>query len=519
MPSSCGRPEDLLTYESLTALDEFARIKATRDTYCGIAGCLTAEIDGGDDSTETADRRDNYEAICYNLNILLLDATDGVATNEAELMATHWGEFRDELSLTTRRSYPLGRVLEEISTYLDGIDVTETADISTFVLSDEVVRVITDPDYADIAYEDSVTTEDAEVEVTARELKNFEKASDTFELDDKESCVDIPCTFYPEIEVDDLVAEEPIDLDATSDLTDEDLITLFQSLMCTINANIQEQFTHNRLDAKTFGDLYGSVIATTLASSVEFTTKRAALDIEAKKLQLEQDNNKYTAALAKAQAEVALVQAEIAITKLPLEMDKLGQDVKLVERQVIHTRRQVEQTKASTRATYDTMAEGRKTSELEREQIKAATQKIKKDTAEITANGVKERRLTSARTENTRVDTRVKRVQGKVLAVDRALKQAQVKQTDVRTSEERATGASNRRVNNAEVQTKNKIASLYNEQRKGLVRTHRERVLNIAVNAWATQLENLGGENMVIEGIKGAELSSRFERTFLDAGI
>ena len=516
----CPRPETTLTFEILSSLTEVERLLFIRGTYCNIAACLQAEIDGGEDDTEILDRASHTRSVCENMQMLLIDFNDGVLTDDAELMSTHLGTLRDELATTTRRSYPLGTILADLDGWLDGIEVTATTNIAVFRLSPTTERIITEPSYADIMYEASIRTEDRDVEVEERELLDFEEKSDTFELDDKESCIKEPCTFKPEIDVDLELEQEPIvELDADSGLTNDDLTTLFEDLMCKVDGSIHSQYAQLRLDSKTFGEMYGGAISSTLQAAVSFVTQKAKLDLEAKRLQLEQNKGRYETALAKARIEAELLKIEIAKAKLPLEMAKLGQEAKLTERQVIHTRRQIEQTKASTRATYDTMAEGRKTGEVDRERIEANIEKIYKDTDELTANGLKDRQFTSARTQNTRVDTAVKKEQSKLTSADIALKKAQTHKTDSSRREERENGASNRRVNNAEVQTKNKIASLYNEQRKSMVRTHREKVLNIGVNAWATQLENLGGENMVIEGVKGAELSSRMERAFLDAGL
>ena len=99
------------------------------------------------------------------------------------------------------------------------------------------------------------------------------------------------------------------------------------------------------------------------------------------------------------------------------------------------------------------------------------------------------------------------------------LKKHQAYATKVQTAETKANGAASRRMTNAEIQSKNKQASLYDQQRKTYIHGQRQDTLKLLKDMWTIQIDTLGAEGMVIEALKGPELSSKIERHSLDTGL
>ena len=87
------------------------------------------------------------------------------------------------------------------------------------------------------------------------------------------------------------------------------------------------------------------------------------------------------------------------------------------------------------------------------------------------------------------------------------------------TEEAKLNGASQRRVAAADVQTRNKQASLYEQQRKNYVHGQRLDILKVFKDIWAAQIDTLGAEGMAVEVVKGPEFGAKLERASLDAGL
>jgi len=504
-------------FEDLVNLTETERLAFMRTQYEAVLATCTDE-----------DKKDGIRQSLAILNQSMVDATDGVPTSKAELMSTFLGDTRDVLSPTTRRSRPLGTVITELDTFTDGISVGASPDESTFDTS--IADTTPDPDFTGITYTPSIAIPEVDLaELKDRGMLDYTDKSNVDNYDDTHnSCLnDLQCTYekydIPKYTVTDIDASES-DLDVS--IADEDITSgcangdgLFDKLMTAIDSSINLQFKNSRLDNKTFGQFYATTISSAMQQTTDFLLQKKRLELEAIKLKVEQDRFeidkervKYDLALVKAKTQRELLEIEFFRDQSPLILAKLTQETKATEKSVELTTKSIEKEEATTIGIYDDIAENRLTNKLKREELTTRIEVAQHGMKETSLNGEKDRNLKEAQIEQARVGIRTSKFEA-LLAKYKAYS------TKVQTEEAKATGASTRRVNNAEVQTKNKIASLYDQQRKNYIHGQRNDTLKLMKDLWVAQIDTLGAEGMVIEAIKGPEFSSRLERAALDNGV
>jgi len=517
--ADCERP--IVPYEDLTGKTDEERLLYIRTLYeAKLKACKPT-------TDKNKDARAGFESTLEDLNASLLDITEAVPTDKHELFATFYGPTRDKLSDRTRRTRPWGTVISEIETFCDKIPVTETKPRSEFTV--DTPDNTPAPDFTGIKYVPSHETGPVDAKGYGRKFIDFkdDKNKDLFDETHKTCLQDLPCTYDPledpNVETKDV---DIPDTDFDMEICDEDITTgcangtgLYDKLMTAIDSSIDLQFKNSRLDAKSFGEFYASAMSSAMQQTTAFLIQKKQLLLEAERLALEhdkfhhgKDKYKHETALIKAQAEKVLLEMEVLKKEAPLLLAKLTQDTKASEKSVELAGKQIEAAEASTVATYNGIGEANATGKYQREQIKVAIDKVRKDIEETTMNGVLNRNLTEAKVEQTRVGIRTAKF-------DALLKKYQAYQTKVNISESKATNASNRRLINADIMAKNKQASLYNQQRKTYIHGQRAEVLKIMKDMWNVQIDTLGPEGMAVEAIKGPEFSSRLERAALDVGV
>jgi len=575
--SVCALP--IPHYEALKGKSEEQRLLDMRFAYQETLACYAVRLsptctEGMVDANIVImqDVVRGIEASLTTINTALINIDDAIPVTSAELMTTFLGDYRDPLSPMTRRSTPMGTIVQELDTFTDNIDVATTADRSEFavVTPDD----LPDPNFDGIEYVPSTETATTDSEGFDREYIDFNKDynKDTYS-EEHETCLqDLPCTFEErEIEerdkpeIDEITTEE-VDVEETPDLeidvdveiSDEDITSgcangdgLFDKLMTAIDSSIDLQFKNSRLDNKAFGEFYASAISSAMQQTTAFLVQEKQLLLDKAKLDviiaefnlkkdssdldnaLKEEKSKYDIALTKAKTEQTmyaslLTQAQVVETEVktdqmlfeieerkvrtPLDLAKLTQDTKSSEKQVELLGKQIEGAEANVVATYNTIGETNATNEYKREEAKVLIDKTQKDIAETTMNGVLNRNLTEAKIEQTRVGI-------KTAKYDAMLKKYQAYATKVQTEEAKANGASSRRMTNADIQSKNKQASLYDQQRKTYIHGQRNDTMKLLKDMWTIQIDTLGAEGMVIEALKGPELSSKIERLSLDTGL
>ncbi len=551
--AGCLPPE--ITYEDLVGKTQHERLMFMRSAYnARLASCT-----GG--TTADEDARAGFQQAVANLNDALVDVDDGIPTTQSELFTSFYGPTRDELDPRTRRSQPFGTVITDMDGYEDNIPVTETDPAEDF--EEKIVDDTPTPDFTGIEYVASTVTPKQVSEGITRALVDFADPDSRDEYSEEhESCLtELPCVFeeptykldtLTEIPVDNIAFDEPekLNIDLDVEILDEDITSgcangtgLFDKLMTAIDSSIDLQFKSSRLDNKTFGEFYASTISAAMQQTTQFLVQKEQLELDKAKVEIAIaefnlknlaagiDNKlkiekakydiallkyktlqaKHSALLTKAQTADVLLGKEERKQKIPLELSILTQQARAEEKKVELTARQIEESRANIISMYNTIGEGNATGIYQREQMKTNVEKTKKDIAELTANGVLNRNLTEAKIEQARVGV-------KTAKFDTLLKKYQAYGTKVATEESKATGASNRRLTSADIQSKNKQASLYDQQRKTYIYGQRAEVLNIMKDMWNTQIDTLGPEGMAVEAIKGPELSSRLERAALDVG-
>ena len=519
-------------YEDMTGLSEKDRLLFMRTGYQEAQDCLGFKLSDcplTDDEKLVAE--DRYAAVTQALitvNDALVDLEDGVPVTPAELMSTNLGDERDPLSDSTRRSTPLGTIVQELDTYKDNIPTEETDPIEEFeVDTEDDIEV---PNFDDINYEESTEADAEEVQAIVRELIDFREDDnkDMYSESHKSCMDDMACTFdeikakpgqLPDLDYDEneVIDVEIDDEDITSGCANGD--GLYDKLMTAIDSSIALQWKNSRLDAKTFGVFYAGAMSSAMQQTTAFLIQKEQLKLDAARLKIEADkqslaeiNQKYTTALLIAQTTKVILETAALQKSIPIDLAKLTQEAKLAEKSVELTTRQIEKQEADVVATYNTIAETRVTNGYERIRIKQSTQKISQDIEETTMNGKVTRDATIANTTKTRVDI-------KTAKFDAILRKYQAYASKVATEESKATGAANRRLTNADIQPKNKQASLYDQQRKTYIYGQRESVLKLMKDMWTIQIDTLGAEGMAIEAIKGPEMSSKLERAALDVGM
>ena len=487
--SACATP--IPNYEGLTGFDEKGRLLEMRKGYESAKDCFIKRLEPactkGLTDANIATMEDSLRGVTASLttiNNALLNLDDGVPTSRAELMSTFLGDSRDALSMSTRRTRPMGTIIQEVDTFMDSIKVSTTKPAKDFETN--TPDDIKDPNYDGIKYTPSVVTDDVKYSKEHQScLENLECTFDEF---------DHPEDYLTEPDID---LNEPLDVN----ISDEDITSgcangtgLYDKLMTAIDSSIDLQFKNSRLDAKQFGTFYASAMTAAMQQTTAFLVDKQRLRIEAEHLVLEQnkynlsfDKHKYDTLLAKVQAEKTLLEMEMFKLVSPLQLAKASQDAKLAEKTVELTTRKVESEEANTYTLY-------------------------KNIMETEANGVLNRNLTEAKVEQTRVGI-------KTAKFDSILKKHQAYATKVQTAETKANGAASRRMTNAEIQSKNKQASLYDQQRKTYIHGQRQDTLKLLKDMWTIQIDTLGAEGMVIEALKGPELSSKIERHSLDTGL
>jgi hypothetical protein len=514
----------IFTYEELAGKSTRDRLLYMQDKYrqlITICGKSTAQ-------TDEDVKQDTIEMYRQNLNNIreaLIDIDEGVPTSKAELFTSFYGLRRDKLDERTRRTRPWGTVITEIDTYLDKIPVVETPGKKVYEVA--TPDTIPEPDFSDIKYRPSKTTPDNDSLGIARDYIDFEVSRDKYSTKHESCLTDLPCTYdrYKDPAIKLPEAEDP-DKKFDVDIPDAAITSgcangdgLFDKLMAAIDSSITLQFKSNRLDNKTFGQFYAQAISAAMQQTTSFLVQKEQLKLDAEKLAIEyrkfysdKEYRKYETALLKAQITKAILETEMFKDKAPIELAKLTQEAKGSERQVELLTKQTEYEEARIVATYNEIGETNATGLYLREQAKVNIDKTKKDIEEITANGVINRNLTEAKVEQAKAGI-------KAAKFDALLKKYQAYNTKVSTNEMKATNAANRRLTAADVQTKNKQASLYDQQRKTYIQKQRADVLNIMKDMWNVQIDTLGPEGMAVEAIKGPEFSSRLERAALDVGV
>jgi len=487
--SPCATP--IPNYEGLLPLDEKSRLLEMRTGYESAKDCFNKRLEPTCTANLTdaniATMEDSLRGVVASLttiNNALLNLDDGVPTSRAELMTTFLGDSRDVLSRSTRRTKPMGTIIQEIDTFTDSILVGTTKPAADFETS--TVDDTKDPNFDGIKYIPSKVTDEVKYSKEHQScLENLECTFDEF---------DHPEDYLTEPDID---LNEPLDVD----IADDDITSgcangtgLYDKLMTAIDSSIDLQFKNSRLDAKQFGTFYASAMTAAMQQTTAFLVDKQRLRIEAEHLVLEQnkynlsfDKHKYDTLLAKVQAEKTLLEMELFKLMSPLQLAKASQDAKLAEKSVELTSRKVESEEATTYTLY-------------------------KNIMETEENGVLNRNLTEAKVEQARVGT-------KTAKFDTILKKYQAYATKVQTAETKANGAASRRMTNAEIQSKNKQASLYDQQRKTYIHGQRQDTLKLLKDMWTIQIDTLGAEGMVIEALKGPELSSKIERHSLDTGL
>jgi len=512
----CDAP--IIPYETLAGLTEVERLLKLRTAYtAAMAKCNDKDI------------KEGFRQSVTTINNSLLDLTDGVPTDPTELMSTFLGTTKDKLSASTRRTRPMGTIIQELDTYCDVFDKCFGCTPAESTFETNVKDDIKDPDFTGIVYKPSKPTPKVESKGLNRKFIDFKDDKNKDGYSEKHaSCLnDLPCT-YDELEHPKLELEEDpekgdmVDMDLSNDHITSGCANgdgLFDLLMTAVDSSIDLQFKSSRLDAKQFGEFYASVIGASLQTATSFLVQKEQLKLDAEKINLERekydlflDRHKYEKQLTKLSAEKAVLEMEVLKKRLPLELALLTQQTKGAEKGVEKSARDIELTEAQIVNTYNNIGETNATNKFERERIQTTTNKMKKEIDETTLNGVLNRNLTEAKVEQTRVGIRTAKF-------DAILKKYQAYSTKVATEEAKKTGASNRRVMNADVQSKNKQASLYDQQRKTYIYGQRNDMLKVMKDMWTIQIDTLGAEGMAVEAIKGPELSSKLERAALDVGL
>ena len=277
--------------------------------------------------------------------------------------------------MSTRRTRPMGTIIQEIDTFTDSIKVGTTKPAKDFETN--TPDDIKDPNYDGIEYVPSTVTDDVKYSKEHQScLENLECTFDEF---------DHPEDYLTDPDID---LNEPLDVD----IKDEDITSgcangtgLYDKLMTAIDSSIDLQFKNSRLDAKQFGTFYASAMTAAMQQTTAFLVDKQRLRIEAEHLVLEQnkynlsfDKHKYDTILAKVQAEKTLLEMEMFKLMSPLQLAKASQDAKLAEKSVELTTRKVESEEANTYTLY-------------------------KNIMETEENGVLNRNLTEAKVEQTRV--------------------------------------------------------------------------------------------------------------------
>ena len=507
-----------IPYEDLEGLSEEERLIKLRAAY-----------EAAEKRCKSAELREGLRQSIVTINNSLLDLKDGVPTDAIELMSTFLGTTKDKLSASTRRTRPMGTVIKELDTYCDVFEKCFSCTDEESAFETNVKDDIKDPDFTGIVYKPSKPTDKVNSKGLSRKFIDFKNDKNKDNYSEKHtSCLNgLPCTF-DELEHPKLDLEESPDEDneVDIDLTLEHITTgcangkgLYDLLMTAVDSSIDLQFKASRLDAKQFGEFYASAMNGAMQTATSFLIQKEQLKLDAERIELERDKydlfldkHKYEKQLTKLSAEKAVLEMEVLKKRLPLELALLVQQTKGAEKAVEKSARDIELTEAQIVNVYNTIGETNATNKFERERIQVTTNKTKKDIEETTMNGVLNRNLTEAKVEQTRVGIRTAKF-------DAILKKYQAYSTKVATEEAKKTGASNRRVMNADVQSKNKQASLYDQQRKTYIYGQRNDVLKVMKDMWTIQIDTLGAEGMAVEAIKGPELSSKLERAALDVGL
>ena len=553
-PPKCTKPcaTPVPHYEALVGLDEMARLKHMRVGYEEAKDCfndrLLPECTKGLTDANVATMEDTLRGIVASLttiNNAMLNLDDGVPTTRKELMSTFLGNTKDALSLSTRRTTPMGTIIQEVDTFTDfmtdqpansctgapaikskcALACTPPAtDFETGVVDD-----IKEPTFDGIKYVPSKVTDDVDSKGLNRKFIDFTKDTnkDKYSTEHESCLTELECTFdefeHPELELEE---NEELGEAVDVDIEDKDITSgcangtgLYDKLMTAIDSSIDLQFKNSRLDAKQFGVFYASAMSAAMQQTTAFLIQKKQLLLDSERLVLEQDRHnlarekhRYDKQLAKVSAEKVLLELEMFKKEAPLQLAKLTQDTKGAEKKVELTARSIEKEEASIVSIYNTIGETNATNKFQRESMKTQTDKLRNDINETIANGVLNRNLTEAKIEQTRVGIRTAKF-------DAILKKYQAYATKVQTEETKANGASSRRMTNAEIQSKNKQASLYDQQRKTYIHGQRQDTLKLLKDMWTIQIDTLGAEGMVIEALKGPELSSKIERHSLDTGL
>jgi len=504
--SICALP--IPHYEGLSGETEEGRLLSMRDGYNAALACygvrLSPKCTKGMVDSNIAVMQDvmkGIEASLTTINNALINIHDAVPTSPGELMGTYLGEYRDALSKTTRRSRPMGTSIQELDTFNDFMSnipanpctgapaiKTDCPLSCTPPAKDFEVDTkddIKDPNFDGIKYTPSKETKDPKYSKSHTSCLN-----------------DLPCTYedleHPKLDLEeDPEKGDMVDMDLSNDHITSGCANgdgLFDLLMTAVDSSIDLQFKASRLDAKQFGEFYASVIGASMQTATSFLVQKEQLKLDAEKINLERekydlflDRHKYEKQLTKLSAEKAVLEMEVLKKKLPLDLALTAQQVKSAEKQIELTARKIESEEATTKSTYKAMEEK-------------------------TLDGVLNRNLTEAKIMQTRVGIRTAKF-------DAILKKYQAYSTKVQTEEAKANGASSRRMTNADIQSKNKQASLYDQQRKTYIHGQRNDTMKLLKDMWTIQIDTLGAEGMVIEALKGPELSSKIERLSLDTGL
>jgi hypothetical protein len=530
-------PADYFTYENLKDKDEYQRLLFMRDKYCEAATCMDDLIANTDKEDEVLlgmkDLRDTYHATCQQMNEALLnlrgDDKESVP-DTAYWWQTRMGEFRDSLSDTTRRSTPLGTVYPE----LEGWE------------AEELELEVNDPKFNVNSEEFECNNEDFEVEPTNLEDANLSTEDDIgLALNEDIPDVEIdPALLNPTVDINkeefnipkttlkvpgsdssplkNVSFDSSIDYDKiTSGCIDGD--GLFERLMRAVDSSIHLQFTNNRLDNKTFSDVYSASINAAMQTAVSLVTQEKQLELEEARLAIDKAS---TEATLKNQAIATFLQqkeienrlytsdleAEALKRKIPLEVVALEQQVKASEMDILHSKSQIKSSEIQSKLALLNHAEQTANNKLQRKQVAVQTRRINQEINEMIAEGKAKKDISEVQLEQSKVAVKISKF-------DALLKKQNAYFSKIKMEEDKATGAMHRSVLAADVIAKKKQAQLHEEQRKGFLKSHRENILRIGKDIWTMQLDTLGGENMVVEAIKGPEFSSRLERAFIDAGL
>lgn len=471
--------KDALSYDNVKNLGVADRQELIRTTYCEAAeerrnALMTAstEVELWDtdnhSSTLSDDYRDNllseyreYSSVCEAMSFDKVNNDNDITLENAYSKSyTQW----DELSFNTRRSTPLGN---PIAASVDWDDTLRVIDGNT-VDGDINVGVSKSID--------AVTADGAMAGSELGAVSDVTNSSDALDgVTDYSELVD-GISSGKIVSMEDLVSNSKdieVDVDVPSisinNVVNEECTGIYDVLSNSVLSTLEQLLRSNKLDSRTLGVTIAQTIESTVTASLNFETAKIAAYTKKFDSELQIAMLPYTAAKIKAEVMVELERANLYRLQSEHEAYKIAK-------------------------TREDLA----TSKLDR---LLSMYKIRMDKAELDSSM---KTATLAREK---------------AASDINFTKWGVTQLESKINEEELTGKMSRRVLFSEVQLKNKQASLYDGQRKGFLQKHREEILKIGRDVWTAQLDAAGIENMLVEGLKGAEFSSRLESAFIDASL